>query len=247
VSEPAEFSDPRLVAIYDSANSYGANAQPAFYARLAEDLDASSIVDLGCGTGVITCALAGLGYAVIGVDPAPEMLKAARLRPLADEVTWIDGDARHLGTPNADLAIMTGHVAQFLLTDEAWRSTLGALHAALRPGGHLAFESRNPAVREWESWTPGRRRLVRDPTAGVIERWPHVHDVRDGVVSYTIHNRFLSTGEDVLAATRIRFRTRDEITSSLAAAGFSVEVVYGDWDRRPVSRATPEMIFVAVR
>ncbi len=242
-----EFSDPRLVAIYDSANSYAPNTQPTFYSQLAEDLGATTIVDLGCGTGVITCELARLGYDVIGVDPAPEMLKIARLRPHANEVTWVEGDAHRLGPREADLAMMTGHVAQFFISDASWYSTLGALHAALRPGGHLTFESRNPAVREWDGWTPENRRIVRDPTAGVIERWPEVHEVRGGVVSYTIHNRFLATGEDVLAPTRIRFRTQDELTRSLADAGFTVEHVYGEWDRRPVSALTREQIYVASR
>ncbi len=243
----AEFTDPRLVAIYDSANSYGPNTQPAFFTQLAADLGATTIVDLGCGTGVITCELARLEYELMGVDPAPEMLKIARRRPHANTVTWVEGDARRLGTPNADFAIMTGHVAQFLISDTSWRFTLKALHAALRPGGHLSFESRNPSVREWERWTPDRHRIVRDSSAGVIERWPEVHHVREGVLSYTIHNLFLATGEDIVAPTQIRFRTQEELERSLTDVGFRVEQVYGDWDRRPATASTDELIMVAVR
>jgi hypothetical protein len=54
----AEFSDPRLVAIYDTVNAYSANSQPRFYSQLAAEIDARSIVDLGCGTGLISCDLA---------------------------------------------------------------------------------------------------------------------------------------------------------------------------------------------
>lgn len=194
-----EFTDPRLVAIYDTANLYSADQQPGFYTQLAAELDADSIADVGCGTGVITSELARRGFRVIGLDPAPVMLEIARRRPNGDQVTWIDGDAGRLGTGDVDLAIMSGHVAQFFLSDEAWRSTLRELRRALRPGGHLAFESRNPDFREWERWDPQSRRLVTDPTAGTVERWAEVHDVRDGIVSYTIHNFFRKTGEDVLA------------------------------------------------
>ncbi len=44
---------------------------------------------------------------------------------------------------------MTGHVAQVFLSDEAWTATLTAIYDALRPGGRLAFETRNPGDRAW--------------------------------------------------------------------------------------------------
>ena len=52
----AEFTDPRLVAVYDTINAYDAGTQPDFISRLAAELRATAIVDLGCGTGLITRA-----------------------------------------------------------------------------------------------------------------------------------------------------------------------------------------------
>lgn len=40
---------------------------------------------------------------------------------------------------------------------------------------------------------------------------------------------------------------RATLTLQLRTAGFSVQHVYGDWDRRPAGPQTPQMIFVAVR
>jgi SAM-dependent methyltransferase len=210
-------------------------------------LRATSIVDLGCGTGLITRELARQGYQLIGVDPAPAMVDIARCSTYGDRVHWIDGDASQLGTPDADLAIMTGHVAQFFLNDEHWHATLTALGAALRPGGTLAFESRNPGAREWEGWTPEARRTVDDRTAGRVDMWSEVHDVRDGIVSYTIHYAFVATGEEVVSPIKLRFRSEEELTESLRGAGFTVERVYGDWDRRPASSTSRELIVVAAR
>ena len=110
------------------------------------------ILDLGCGTGLLTRELATTGRHVVGVDPSPAMLAVARRHPDARGVQWVEGDARALGTPSADLLIMTGNVAQVFLDDDEWRATLAAIHAALRPGGYLAFESRNPDDRAWERW-----------------------------------------------------------------------------------------------
>src|SRR5882757_8325883 len=100
----AEFTDPRLVAIYDTVNPYEPDAQPGFSLGLAAGLNVTSILDLGCGTGQVTCALARHGHRMTGIDPSPAMLDIARRRPDGELVRWIDGDATALGTPNADLA-----------------------------------------------------------------------------------------------------------------------------------------------
>jgi ubiquinone/menaquinone biosynthesis C-methylase UbiE len=108
MTEAVEFTDPRLVAVYDTLNPYEPVTQPDFYGDLAAELSAVTIVDLGCGTGMITCALAARGYTVIGADPAPAMVALARRRCGGAGATFIDGGAERLGSPDADLAIMTG-------------------------------------------------------------------------------------------------------------------------------------------
>jgi hypothetical protein len=131
------------------------------------------------------------------------------------------------------------------LTDESWHRALIALRAALRPGGWMAFESRNPRAREWENWTREARRSVDDPIAGRVETWSEVHDVREGIVSYAIHYVFAATREELVAPSRLRFRSEEELTKSLADAGFTLERVYGDWDRRPAEPTRPELIVIA--
>lgn len=173
------------------------------------------------------------------------MVDIARQAAYGDRVQWICGDAGRLGTPDADLAIMTGHVAQYFVTDESWHEALAALRAAVRPGGRLAFESRNPGAREWEGWTREARRSVVDPTAERVDTWSEVHDVKDGIVSYANHYAFAATGEELVSTMQLRFRTVEELTRSLADAGFAVERVYGDWDRRPAGPTTRELIVVA--
>lgn len=164
----SEFSDPRLVAIYDTVNPIG--EYKTFYlelaAKLAGDRGTLSIIDLGCGSGQLTCELAKQGHHLVGVEPSDAMLGLARKRatnelaePLAADSTrtsqwrsispvkWLHGGAQNLGAFEADLAIMTGHVAQFFLEDESWQQALRSIHGALKPGGHLAFECRNPLVQ----------------------------------------------------------------------------------------------------
>jgi SAM-dependent methyltransferase len=241
-----EFTDPRLVAIYDSLNPIEGYAE--FYLDLAAGLDVRSIVDIGCGTGLLTFEFAKHGYSVIGVDPNPAMLDWARERHYDNPVHLIEGDGSSVGTPNADLTVMTGHVAQFFMDDEDWNAALRALHDALRPGGSIAFESRNPDAPLFAGWpTPATPRTAVDPVAGAIEWWSEILDSAGDRVRYDIHYRFRNSGEEIVSANELRFRSKAELERSLADAGFTVEHVYGDWDGSPVMADSPEMIFVAHR
>jgi hypothetical protein len=112
----------------------------------------------------------------------------------------------------------------------------------------VAFESRNPGAREWTTWTPqASRRQLHHPVLGQVEVWQEVVEVRGDRVSSAIHYRFAADGRELVSTNELRFRGQAELTRSLAEAGFSVEQVVGDWDRRPVGPDSPELIFVAAR
>ncbi len=203
------------------------------------------ILDVGCGTGLITREFARLGYQVTGIDPSSAMIEAARTKQWGDDVNWIVGPVSRIEALRADLVIMSGHVAQFFLDDQSWHEALEALHATLRPGGHLAFESRNPDAREWQLRSP--RRSATDLVAGRIEFWSEATEVRHDIVEYTDHYLFESTGEELTSHVRLRFRNRQEFERTLRSAGFRVEQVFGDWDKHPAESTSPELIFVVSR
>ena len=148
----AIFDDPRLAQVYDVLDPDRSDLD--VYMALVEQLGAGSVLDIGCGTGTFACMLAGRGLEVIAADPAAAMLDVARSKPGADAVRWVHGDATTLPSLHVDAAFMTANVAQVFLTDDDWAATLTAVRAALRPGGWLVFETRVPARRAWEQWTP---------------------------------------------------------------------------------------------
>ena len=239
------YIDPRLVELYDIENARGPDTD--FYVHLATDLNARTIIDLGCGTGLLTRELALDGRQVIGIDPAPAMLAVARRGQGADRVQWVEGDSGSLGRPEADLAIMAGNVAQVFLDDAGWDAALRDLQAALRPGGHLAFESRNPDDRAWERWNREASYGRIDSPFGPMECWLQLVSAEDGRVRFEGHNVFTATGEVVVASSELRFRSLDELTDSLVHSGFTVDHVYGDWDHAPFTGASRVMIFIAHR
>ena len=160
----AAYADTRLAALYDALNPPGDDT--VFYLSLPGK-PPQTILDMGCGTGLLACAFAARGHQVTGADPAAAMLAVARGRPGGDQVRWIETDAAGLSVPTRfDLVVLTGHVFQLLLGDDDVRAALDTLGRHLAPGGRIAFETRNPEVREWQYWTPRETRQRIETTAG---------------------------------------------------------------------------------
>ncbi|HUZ54129.1 MAG TPA: class I SAM-dependent methyltransferase [Streptosporangiaceae bacterium] len=239
----AEFNDARLTAVYDAM--FGWSRDDDFFLSVADQTPAAQVLDLGCGTGRLALAMAAAGHCVTGVDPARASLDAARAKPGADRVSWIEGTSPILPDASFDVAVMTSHVAQFFVSDEEWDATLTDLSRALVPGGRLTFDTRDPQARAWERWNPAdSRRDVTLPDGRVVTATTQVHAVTGNVVDFSISYAF-SDGEELLSTASLRFRTEEELRSSLQAAGFTIEQVYGGWNREPVGAGDGEFLVIA--
>lgn len=237
------YTEPRLVELYDRNNPRGADTD--FYLNLAKSVSARRIIDLGCGTGLLTCELASEDREVIGIDPSIAMLSIAKNKPGAERVLWICGDSSNLEIDQADLALMTGNVAQVFLDDAEWNATLKSLHSALRTGGYLSFESRNPLAQSWRHWTRERTFEQINTDYGLMECWLDDVEVNGGIVQFSAHNKFISTNEDLVVKSQLRFRNETEYLQSLAKAGFRIIDVHGNWTQGPFSAESPIMLFIA--
>ncbi len=238
----AAYADTRLAALYDALNPPGDDTE--FYLSLPGP-PPQAILDMGCGTGVLACAFAAQGHRVTGADPAAAMLAVARGRPGGDQVRWIQADAAGLSGPaRFDLIVLTGHVFQLLLDDDDVRAALGTLGRQLAPGGRLAFETRNPAVREWQYWSLAETRERVDTATGAADVHYDIRSVTGPLVTYETCIQF-PTGEQVTVPDTLRFMDQAELAGFLTEAGLTDVTWYGDWDRSPVSPASPEIIAVA--
>jgi SAM-dependent methyltransferase len=237
----AHFAHPRLAAIYDAFE--GDRDDLAAYLSIASELSADLVLDFGCGTGSLAVLLADSGRTVVGLDPAGASLDIAKSKDPAGRIRWIHGDATAVPALGVDLAVMTGNVAPVILTDENWIRTLHAIHAALRPGGHLVFETRRPERRVWEEWAAGAAPVILDiPGSGPVERRREVTDVSFPLVSLRDTYKFLADGAVLTSDSTRRFRSRDEVESSLAACGYRVLDV-----RQAPDRLEREFVFIAQR
>ncbi len=236
----AIFADPRLAEIYDAVDADRSDLDS--YVAIVGEFGATSVLDIGCGTGTLACRLAADGIDVVGVDPAGASLDVARRKPGADRVRWLRGDASTLPPLAVALALMTGNVAQVFLDDEQWWATLRAVHRAVRPGGRLVFETRDPARRAWEEWNAQASRRRVDTPAGPVETWVELTDVSLPHVSFIHTFRFVYDGAVLTSASTLRFPGPDEIAVSLAETGWSVDDV-----RDAPDRPGREFVFVARR
>ncbi|KGH46491.1 methyltransferase type 11 [Modestobacter caceresii] len=225
----ALYSDPRLAVLYDPLDPDRSDLD--LYTGLVEEFGARSVLDVGCGTGTFACLLAERGIDVVSVDPAAASLDVARQKPGADRVRWLLGDASSLPPLRVDVVTMTANVAQVFLTDEEWTLTLRAVRSALRPGGRLVFESRDPARRAWEDWN-------RDSTTssaevldmGTVTSWVEVTEVHEPLVSFR-ETVVLGDGAVLSSESTLRFRTRGELLESVTGAGLIVDEVRDAPDR----------------
>jgi SAM-dependent methyltransferase len=222
------FDDPRLAGIYDELE--GLRPDLSVYDAMVDEFAARTVLDVGCGTGTFACLLAARGIDVVAVDPAEASLQVARSKPHADRVRWLHGDATALPDLAVEMATMTGNVAQVFLTDEDWNSTLQGIWAAMRPGAHLVFETRDPARAAWTGWTREQtERSTHIAGLGSVQTWTDLIGVSGALV--TFRQNYVLQGELVTSDSTLRFRDRGEIERSLAETGFVVEEVRDAPDR----------------
>lgn len=121
-----------------SAAGYAANAR--FVADLGTDVLAllapragERILDLGCGDGALTVKLVAAGASVVGVDGAPDMVRAACALGLDARV--VDGQRLEFG-PEFDAVF--SNAALHWMPDGA--AVIAGVFRALKPGGRFVGE-----------------------------------------------------------------------------------------------------------
>ena len=238
------FSEPSLAALYDAC----CMGRPDFDFYLPLVMSADAVLDVGCGTGELLRLARQAGHVgrLCGLDPADAMLDQARLCP---DVDWILGDLSATRWDRAfDLVVMTGHAFQVLVADEDIRASLGAIRSALTDDGRFVFETRNPNVGEWETWTPDNAvEVVSAGGAGVRMAHEVETPVADDLVSF--RTTFTSTDWDRPQISRSTLRFLDARTLSvfLSDADLVIEDQFGNWDGTPLTEKSPEIITVARR
>ena len=129
---------------------------------LLEPARGGLVVEIGCGSGLLTRHLVDAGHRVMATDASPAMLDLAR------EVAGEAEEIRRLTLPDdpipgADAIVGVGHALNYLDSLEEVERSLAAIAEALRPGGVLAIDL---CDLEWAA-----ARLAQRPVGWVGEDW----------------------------------------------------------------------------
>ena len=231
----------------------------AFYNSLV-NLDTQTVLELGCGTGTISIAMAGhlaqlrgtrQGARLVGVDGSEGMLRVARSRDAGIE--WLFGDIR---TPPVkgpfDFVFCCFNTLQHLLLDQDLVQAFVAARELLSPSGVYAFDIYQPSASWLAAEQPDRlARSVVDPDGRRLEiREDMRYDASTRIVD--LDWKLVEADRPAqapLASTSYRLRQHfaDDLMRHLAQAGLAVHARYGDFDRSPFNAQSRKQILVCGR
>jgi SAM-dependent methyltransferase len=216
---------------------------------------ASTLLEMGCGTGRHAAELSRIGYTVHGIDRSRRMLDLAigRLGTLPAEVasrlTFSMGDVRQTQLAGRfDAVTALFHVFSYLPETTDLRAAMESASRHLNPGGILLFDcwygpavlSERPSVRV--------KRMSDDEVDVVRIAEPTLHVDQNRVdVHYEISIRQRKTGRsEILREThRMRYFFRPELNDVLGGCGMRMIDAFEWMTGAPPGRATWGVCFVA--
>lgn len=130
----------------------------------ASDVSAQhAVLDVACGPGLLTCALAKQARDVTGIDMVPAMLERARVEQASrglHNVRFVQGDARALLFPDAYFDRVVSRFSFHHLVDPA--VTLAEMRRVCRPGGVVTVIDATPTPETRAAYD--HMELLRDPS-----------------------------------------------------------------------------------
>ena len=189
----------------------------------------SSLLEIGCGTGIHASALAKQGLNVLGIDRSDEMLARARERAVSQGLDDLrlffgKGDARSFRIDRKfDVVASLFHVLSYQTTEHDLQAMLQTSGFHLNAGGIFLFDFwYGPAVL-WQRPVVRSKRLSNNEIQVMRLAEPIIHDQKNVVdVNYTVYVKELVSNQtkEIQETHRMRYFFLPEIDLLLNANGF---------------------------
>jgi SAM-dependent methyltransferase len=248
---PSPFDDGELYDILCQGLDYGID----FYVGLAREAK-GPVLDIACGTGRVLLPVLQAGVDADGLDLFGPMLDTARRKAAALGLSpgLYRGDMADFQMQRRyALVMITFNAFCHMLTTEDQVRCLGCIRRHLLPGGLLAFDGGFPGL-EWIGAPQDRRHLegeTRHPRTGQLLRMYDTRHFDRVEQTQRSINEIEAVGADggVTVIHRseflVRWTYKAEMALLLRAAGFRRWEICGDFDRRPLTRETDNLIVFA--
>ena len=208
------------------------------------------LLDAGCGTGQQLGDLAAAGYAVVGLDVEPRMLRIAhaKLQAAGQSPELVRGDLRALPFAGVfDGILCLESPLAYLLLERDLAAALSGMRRSLRPGGCLVMDVFDYPGTLGED---GVQQQNRFPVSwgSVSVRESHHFDQRSRIWDMRQEFRIRSGRKRATFSVvhRLRIRSADDYACALEEAGFTIMACQDAYpDVQPESRSDRRIIMVA--
>ncbi|MFK4302730.1 ubiquinone/menaquinone biosynthesis C-methylase UbiE [Paenibacillus sp. RC254] len=205
----------------------------------------SSVLDLCCGMGRHSLALADAGYKVTGVDLSGVLLREAHASDPEGRVSWHQGDMREVPLEESFDAVVNLFTSFGYFEEDAEQlRVLKEIYRLLKPGGRFIIDYLNPAYVAAHLMPHSSR---EDEGSQIEEH----RVIEDGFVKKQIAIRSIVVAGEEPARVyheRVKLYPYEKFRALLEEAGLSVEQVHGSYNEDEyIENASPRMIFVGVR
>jgi ubiquinone/menaquinone biosynthesis C-methylase UbiE len=207
-----------------------------------------TVLDLGCGTGRFTPALARtFGGPVYGIEPSRQMRDIAVRSSAHPGVTYLAGSAEDIPLPAASCDVVLMYLVFHHVRDRA--AGVAEIRRVLRPGGRVLirspFADRMPDLW-WHRFFPRAVEIEKEmfPTTGQVEQAFSPAGLR--VLSLdTVRERFADSMAEGAARLRLRaISTFEYLTEQETERGFAAldAAVAAETSPRPVEGASDLLV-----
>ncbi|MFH1788417.1 MAG: class I SAM-dependent methyltransferase [Candidatus Altiarchaeota archaeon] len=205
-----------------------------------EALKARSVLELTCGTGRITLAIAEKGVKVTGLDVSCEMLSKAMekaARKGLDSTRFIKGDMRSFNLGEKfDLVIIPYNAFLHLITIADQKKALNNIGKHMTPKGRLIFDVFVPDLRKITG-NHGKKFTTKS-TKGIRLTETSYYDTLNQTIKVD------STFNKRKASMTLRYCFRDELLLLFETTGFKVESVYGGYRKQKLTEKSKQMVWI---
>ncbi|MEJ3652182.1 class I SAM-dependent methyltransferase [Actinomycetes bacterium KLBMP 9759] len=220
-------------------------AEIAYVERHLEPEPGSRFLDVPCGSGRHTMALARRGYHVSGFDISEEALAHARRAAVAEglEIELTLGDMRSVPRDSSvDAALCMGNSFGYFDAAGA-REFVEALAGAVRPGGGLVIDFGVVAESILPGYTDGLNRVME--TGDISVEATNSYEVAQSRINTTY--RFGRGTEHVERTAVYHVRTCGDVVRELEAAGFTVQALHSGTGDEPFVVGSNRLLITALR